>query len=397
MSILRRKRKYRIVQTPRFLNFLRINTEASISRGNRVTLFSQGGEFLPAMLQSLMEAERLIVVEFYIIKDDCTGCAFAENLLSAAGRGVDVLLLYDYVGCFDTPASYFKRLEKGGVKCLPFNPPPFRKGIGWFDKRDHRKMAVIDGRAAFVGGLNIADEYAGHGESLKHWRDMGVRIDGPAAAGLQQLFLDSWLGEGGMIDDAFRREAAVPVEDADGAEVMVVSGGPHHNRSFIRAAFRMAIAGASEDIKILNPYFVPGPRVLRSLLRAAGRGVRVQLILPAKSDVPLVRLISRSYYALLLRGGIEIFERQGTMLHAKVMLIDDYWTVIGSANLDQRSFHRNYEVNVVVDSREFGDQVAEMFAEDLAKSRRIVLEEHERRGIGVRLLERCCAPISWFL
>ena len=159
----------------------------------------------------------------------------------------------------------------------------------------------------------------------------------------------------------------------------------------------MAIAGASEEIKILNPYFLPGPRVLRSLLRAAGRGVRVQLILPAKSDVPLVRLLSRSYYALLLRGGIEIFERQGTMLHAKVMLIDDYWAVIGSANLDHRSFHRNYEVNVIVDSREFGSQVAEMFEQDLAMSRSIVLEEHERRGVWVRFLERCCAPISWFL
>ncbi|HEY6873088.1 MAG TPA: phospholipase D-like domain-containing protein [Geobacteraceae bacterium] len=397
MSILRRKRKYLIVRTPRFLAFFRRNTEASTTRGNRVTLFSQGGEFLPAMLHALMAAERLIVLEFYIIKDDCTGCAFADALLSAAGRGVRVFLLYDYVGCFDTPATYFKRLEKGGVKCLPFNPPPFRKGIAWFDKRDHRKMAVIDGRAAFVGGLNIADEYAGYGESVERWRDMGVRIAGPAAAGFQQLFLDSWLDEGGMDDGAVRREAAVPPEDADGAEVMIVSGGPHHNRSFIRGAFRMAIAGASEDIKILNPYFLPGPRVLRSLLRAAGRGVRVQLVLPAKSDMPLVRLISRSHYALLLRGGIEIFERQGTVLHAKVMLIDDYWAVIGSANLDQRSFHRNYEVNVIVDSREFGDQVAGMFAEDLDRSRRIVLEEHERRGFWVRLLERCCAPISWFL
>jgi cardiolipin synthase len=159
----------------------------------------------------------------------------------------------------------------------------------------------------------------------------------------------------------------------------------------------MAIAGASKNIKILNPYFLPGPRVLRSLLRATGRGVRVQLVLPAKSDVPIVSLLSRASYAPLLRGGIEIFERKGTVLHAKVMLIDDCWAVIGSANLDQRSFHRNYEVNVIVDSREFGREVAGMFAEDLARSRRVVLEEHERRGFIVRLMERFCAPISWFL
>jgi cardiolipin synthase len=397
MTLLRRKRKYRTIGTPRFLKFFKRNTEASVSLGNRVTLFSQGGEFLPAMLEAVLATEQLVTLEFYTIKDDCTGSAFAETLLATVARGVRVLLLYDYIGCFDTPRSYFKRLEKGGVRCLPFNPPPFRKGFGWFDKRDHRKMVVIDGKTAFVGGINIGDEYAGYGESTERWRDMGVRLDGPAAALLQQLFRESWLDEEGTTDKVGWREESAPVEAADGAEVMIVSGGPHHNRSMIRSAFRMAIAGASEDVKILTPYFLPGPRVLRSLLRAAGRGVCVQLVLPAKSDVPLVRLISRSYFALLLRGGVEIYERQGTVLHAKVMLIDDYWAVIGSANLDQRSFHRNYEVNVIVDSSEFGGQVARMFAEDLERSRRIVLAEHERRGFWVRLLERCCAPISWFL
>jgi cardiolipin synthase len=257
-------------------------------------------------------------------------------------------------------------------------------------------MAVIDGKTAFVAGLNIGNEYAGRGESAERWRDMGVRIDGPAVAELQRLFFDGWLSEGGMVSTATQEVAAL-IETADGAEVMIVSGRPHRNRSYIRGAFRFAIAGASEEIKILNPYFLPGPRLLRSLLRAAGRGVRVQLVLPAVSDVPLVQLISRSHYGPLLRGGLEIYERQGTMLHAKVMLIDDYWAVIGSANLDQRSFHRNFELNVIVDSREFGGQVAEMFAEDLAQSRRIVLEEHERRGFWVRLLERCFSSISWFL
>lgn len=397
MPLLRRKRKYRTFRTPRFFSFFRRNTEASVSQGNKVKLFRQGGEFLPALFQAFHEAERCIMVEFYIVRDDCTGCSFTEALCIAADRGVEVLLLYDYVGCFDTPGSFFKRLERMGIKCLPFNPPPFRKGIAWFDKRDHRKMAIIDGRTAFIGGLNIGDEYAGFGESPERWRDMGIRIDGPAAAGLEKLFLDSWQEEGGAAVAAVPRVELPPAAVGKGAKVMIVNGGPHHNRSFIRSAFRMAIAGASEDIKILNPYFLPGPRVLRSLLRAAGRGVRVQLVLPAKSDVPIVSLLSRASYALLLKGGIEIFERKGTVLHAKVMLIDDCWAVIGSANLDQRSFHRNYEVNVIVDSREFGRQVAGMFAQDMARSRQVVLEEHERRGFFVRLMERCCAPISWFL
>lgn len=394
MSILRRKRKYRVFRTTKFSNFFRRNTEAVSFRGNRVELFRHGGEFFPAMLAAILGAQKHLCLEFYIIRDDCVGCAFAQALVSAAERGVEVLLIYDYIGCFDTPGSYFRRMEKGGVKCLPFNPPPFKRGIAWFDKRDHRKMVVVDGKSAFVGGINIGNEYVGHGESVERWRDLGVRIEGPAVAGLQRLFRESWQEEGNM-PATFPDAAQIPcVADA---EVRIVNGGPHHTRSFIRSAFRMAIAGASESVKVMNPYFVPGPRIVRSLLRAAGRGVRVQLLLPAKNDVPLVRLVSRSYYAPLLREGIEIYELEGTVLHAKVMLIDDCWAVIGSANLDHRSFHRNYEVNVIVDSHEFGFQVAEMFTEDLAASRRILLEEHERRGWFVRLLERLCSPISWFL
>ena len=396
MSLIRRKRKYRFLRTPRFLQIFRRNARTSFSRGNRVELFDQGGRFFPAMLQACREAQSHIHLEFYIIRDDCMGCTFAEALLNAVERGVEVYLIYDYMGCFDTPGSYFKRLEKGGVKCLPFNPPSFRRGVAWFDKRDHRKMAIIDGKSAFVGGINIGNEYAGFGDSLKQWRDAGMRIDGPAVNELEQLFRGSWADEGGIVRPGWADEYP-SVADAGDAEVLIVAGGPHHNRSLIRSAFRMAIAGASESVKIVNPYFVPGPRVVRSLLRAAGRGVRVQLILPAKNDVALVRLVSRSYYAPLLKAGIEIFEREGTVLHAKVMLIDDSWAVIGSANLDQRSFHRNYEVNVIVDSPAFGRQVAEMFGEDLAKSRRIKIEEHERRGWVVRLLERCCAAVSWFL
>jgi cardiolipin synthase len=225
---------------------------------------------------------------------------------------------------------------------------------------------------------------------------VGVRIDGPAVAVLGELFRESWRDEGGCVPDD--RASSLPAAPASGdAGVLVVSGGPHHNRSFIRSAFRMAMAGAAESIRIINPYFIPGPRVIRSLLRAAARGVRVQLILPARTDVRLVQLVSRSSYAPLLKAGIEIYERQGTVLHAKVMLIDCCWAVIGSANLDHRSFHRNYEVNVVVDSQEFGDQVAAIFADDLAQSRRVDLDEHERRGLVARALERLFSLISWFL
>lgn len=396
MSIVRRKMILGTPRAPRFLRVFRRNAEAAHSRGNRVKLFTSGADFFPAMLGALAEARHHIHAEFYIVRDDATGAAFAEALLAAAARGVEVSLIYDYIGCFDTPSAYFRRLERGGVRCLAFNPPPFRRGIAWFDKRDHRKMAVIDGETAFTGGVNIGDEYSGFGFPCERWRDVGILIDGPAVMDLSQLFREFWRDERGSASPAWHQERP-PVAAAGDADVMVISDGPYHARSFIRNAFRIAMAGAGESIRIMNPYFVPGPRVVRSLLRAVRRGVRVQIILPAKSDVPIVRLVSRSYYSPLLREGIEIFERQGPVLHAKVMLIDDAWGVVGSANLDQRSFHRNYEVNAIVASHEFGSQVAEMFAEDLAGSRRVVLEEHEQRGWHVRVLERLCGSVSWFL
>jgi len=181
------------------------------------------------------------------------------------------------------------------------------------------------------------------------------------------------------------------------AEIMVVSGGPHHSRSLIRSSFRMAIAGASKSVKIITPYFVPGPLIVRSLLRATKRGVLVQLLLPAISDVPIVKVAGRAYLSALLKGGIEIYEREGTMLHAKVMLIDDCWATVGSANLDLRSFHRNYEVNIIIDSPDFGGQLNGMFAEEMEKSRRITLLEHEERTWFERLLEFLCNPIRRFL
>ena len=153
----------------------------------------------------------------------------------------------------------------------------------------------------------------------------------------------------------------------------IVNGGPHHNRSRIRAAFLLGMASAGASIRIETPYFLPGPRFIRAMLRAVRRGVTVEIILPARSDVPLVRLVNRSYYAALLKGGIKVYEREGTILHAKVMLIDSSWAVVGSANLDQRSFHRNYEVSVIVASPEFGRQVEELFSAELACSRPILL------------------------
>lgn len=387
-------RKFFRSESSRLFRRFRWSTAANFSPGNSLALLTDGGDFFAELFAAIRQARQAIYLEFYIVHADTTGQTLAQLLKDAADRGVEVCLLYDYIGCFDTPAAFFRSLSASGVHCTPFNPPPFRKGLSWFDKRDHRKIAVIDDRLAFAGGLNIGDEYAGNRTGL-HWRDVGMRIEGPAVLELRQLFCENWLSEADFSPRCAADAASAHLCGAD--QVAIVSGGPHHTRSRIRAAFRMAIAAATDSIKIETPYFVPGPRFIRAMLRAVKRGVRVQLILPGMSDVPLVRLVNRSSYATMIRGGIEVYERGETVLHGKVMLVDGHWTVIGSANLDHRSFHRNYEMNVIVSSSDFGSQVAAMFADDLAHSRRIILEEHERRGPGVRLLERLADPVSWFL
>lgn len=380
----------------RFLRRFRQATRAALTMGNRVQFFSHGAELFADLFRAIDQSREFICLEFYIVRADRLGQALSQRLTAAAARGVRVCLIYDYIGSFDTPALFFRNLELGGVVCCPFNPPSFKRGFSWLDKRDHRKIAIIDGSIAFTGGINIGNEYAGHGENHGHWRDLGISLEGPAVSVLLGLFGQVWATETGTRLPWETAQHVHPYAVGDD-EVYIVSGGPHHNRSFIRSAFRMAIAGASERIVIVNPYFIPGPRIIRSLIRAVRRGVDVQLILPARSDVPLIRLLSRGSYGALLKAGISIYERQKTVLHTKLMLVDGSWSVVGSANFDQRSFHRNYEVNCIVTSQSFGQQVEDMLAEELAESRPVILSDHERRGLFVRLLERGLGALSWFL
>ena len=393
MSLIRSPHKIPLHLTQRFFARFRRSTEATFSPGNRVVLLRSGSDFFVDLFAALEQAKTLICLEFYIIRADQTGRQLAAILRRAVRRGVKVELIYDYIGSFDTPSSFFATLEQDGIRCAAFNPPPFRNGLSWFDKRDHRKIAVIDCRLAYVGGLNIGDEYAGI-DSARSWQDMGLYLEGPAALELHQLFAENWLEAMGY---AARPCVLTAMPAAGDAAVAIVNGGPHHNRSRIRDAFLLGMASAGTSIRIETPYFLPGPRFIRAMLRAVRRGVEVEIILPARSDVPLVRLVNRSYYAALLKGGIKVFEREGAILHAKVMLIDSSWAVVGSANLDQRSFHRNYEVSVIVASPEFGRQVEELFRVELACSRLVLLAEHERRSWLIRGLEWLLLPLNWFL
>ncbi len=386
---------------PRFVRLLRRLRPLELPvthRHNSVELFQGGRQFFEALFTAIRCAEHTILLEYYLIHNDHIGTELANELVDAVQRGVTVRLIYDYIGCLDTPASYFKNLFKQGVKLLPFNVPSFKRGFYGFDKRDHRKMTIVDGTLAFLGGFNIGDEYAGSLAGKMSFRDLGFSIRGEAVVELVAIFHETWNGERDVT--AVRVVAERPLHSGSkvgDAAVNIISGGPRQRRFYIREAFQVNIASAAEEILIATPYFVPGPRIIRSLLRAVRRGVRVRLLLPARSDVPLMLLLGRSSYATLLRGGVEIFELEREILHAKVMLIDGERTVIGSANLDQRSFHRNFEINCMVDNVQFGSQIRALLLEEIAGSHPVELDVHERRGAMIRVMEWVVNLFGWFL
>jgi cardiolipin synthase len=392
------KHKKRLSRFIRLLKRLRPLELPVTHRHNRVELFQRGQKFFEALFSAIRTAEHTILLEYYIIHADRIGTELAHELGDAVHRGVTVKLIYDYIGCLDTPASFFRNLARLGVQLLPFNVPSFKRGFYGFDKRDHRKMTIIDGSLAFLGGFNIGDEYAGCVAENMNFRDLGFTIRGEAVVELEAIFHETWHGERdeSYVRPVIERSRSSHKKSGDAA-VNIISGGPRQRRFYIREAFQVNIASAAEEILIATPYFVPGPRIIRSLLRAVRRGVRVRLLLPARSDVPLVLLLGRSSYATLLKGGVEIFELEREILHAKVMLIDAERTVIGSANLDQRSFHRNYEINCLVDNVHFGGQLRSLLLEEIETSRRIELDAHEKRGVMVRFMERIVSLFGWFL
>jgi len=366
----------------------------------QLTFISEGHKFFSMLFDAIATSEKYVCLEYYRISADKTGTRLAEMILDARKRGVNVYLIYDYFGCLDTPDSYFRRLKQQGINVLVFNPPSFRRGINWFDRRDHRKLTIIDGKTAFLGGRNIGDDYAGTPETPPLFHDVGFTLSGTAVEQLTELFSEVWFMEKGEKPD-FQLLAPHQFdsyqEDEPESVISLVSGGPHQKRSRIRSAFRVAMATASTELLIANPYFLPGPLILRSLLKSAKRGVTVRLLLPARSDVPLVRVLSRSTFDQLLKAGIQIYEMQHQILHAKLMVIDGVRTVMGSANMDYRSFNRNYEINAHIRSASFGNQVHRHLEQAFSEAHEVRLVDHIRRGVIAKIMERLLRPLRWFL
>jgi len=376
------------VDSENFLMLLCAVINARIFRSSQVRVHSSGEAIYAAQIAAIDAARSTVHLEAYLFLRGVAGGRFLAALTAAARRGVKVRVVVDAIGSLLTPNRYFAELRAAGARVMWYQP------IRWytfkrFNNRTHRELLVVDGRAGFIGGAGIADYWLPSPAKGRPWRDTTVEITGDLVAGLQTSFIENWLESSGEIlsgDDEFPRAPATG--NAGPVVGFVVNSTPSAGRGTrARMLFQIFLASARKSIHINSPYFVPDRSARAELARAAKRGVSVVVITPnALNNHPIARLASRRRYGELLAAGVQVHEYQPTMIHAKVLIIDGTWTVLGSTNFDNRSFGLNDEVNVAMRDETLTARMEADFAADLARSRRITYEDWARRPLGERLL-----------
>ena len=373
--------------------------------GNKVTLLIDGPVTYAAMFKAIQNAKDHINLETFIFEDDEVGHRFADLLLQKQSEGVQVNLIYDSLGCLNTPAAFFQRLRDGGIKTLEFNPiNPVKARKKWLlTNRDHRKILIVDGAVAFTGGVNISRVYSSsslsgseHERNIQEsWRDTHVQIEGPAVAELQKLFLDTWAREKGPELSKRNYFPTLKREGSDLIEAVGSTAGQENRVTYIM--YVSAFIFAQNFIHLTNPYFVPDEQTVKALTNAARRGVDVKIILPGISDEATAFYAGRSHYRHLLKSGVKLYERRAAMLHAKTAVIDGVWSTIGSTNMDLWSFLRNDEVNAVILGSDFATEMEAMFGKDIEDSNQIHLEQWSKRPFAERMKEWLARLLQYWL
>jgi cardiolipin synthase len=345
--------------------------EAALSRaaggrpipGNNVRLLIDGPDTYGVMLDLIGTARQCIHLENYIIRSDATGWRFAEALAVQARAGVQVRVLYDWLGSIATRRRFWKFLRSAGVEVRCFNPPHLIQVFANLS-RDHRKVLVCDGARAVIGGQCIGDEWSGDpARSAPPWRDTAVEIHGPAAYALDSAFAATW----GLAGTALAQDQRAPDPPASGeAEVRVIVGEPGRERAY--RALEYLTAGSMERLWITDAYLVPPPRLFQALVDAARDAADIRLLVPGSSDVPIVRNFTRVGYRRLLEAGIRIYEWDGPMLHAKTMVADGRWARIGTSNLNASSLLGNYEIDVLIEDELFVHEMEAQYRRDMEQS-----------------------------
>ena len=366
----------------------------ALTSGNRLELLENGDAIFPAMLAAISGAQKTVNFEAYIFWSDEVGTRFRDALAERAAHGVAVRVLLDAVG------SPSRRMKAGDVDVLRqagCHVEFFHSLKPWmlwvFNHRNHRRVLVVDGVAGFTGGVGFADPWRGNSDSKEHWRDTQVRVQGSAVRGLQRAFQENWsevTGEALVGEDFF------PAIAQDGpSAVAVVPSSPLAPMSGAGRVYAISLAAATKEIWIANSYFLPDDETADLLVAAVKRGVDVRVIVPSddQNDVPATKAAGRSCFGSLLAGGVKIFEYQPTMFHLKTMVVDGVFSTVGSANFDERSFHLNEEINLVVYDSGFADRMRESYRRDLTRCRPYTLAMWKDRSVKKRITEWLIAPV----
>lgn len=389
-----------LVGEPSFFPTIEAYTDAPIVGGNRIELLFNGDETFPAMLRDIKTAKSTITFAQYLYENGSISYEFAQAFSDRCRAGVRTHILIDNQGSQKIPdqipammrdagchVEFFRRVEAQQV----FLPWKLLK----YNYRNHRRVLVIDGRVGFTGGYGISEAWTGDGRTENHWRETNARVEGPVVKYLQAAFTESWLEATGTLlggDGYFPR-----LEARGKLSAQMVKSSPIGGSFQNYMLFLLSINSAKKSILITNSYFIPDDTMIDALVKAAGRGVRVVVLVPGKIDHQITYRASRSNYGRMLLGGVQIFEYMAALMHAKTMVVDGVWATVGSTNFDNRSFALNEELNLTVYDSGIARRLEEAFEQDLKYSRKITYEEWSSRGIGERIYEIFAFPVKEYL
>ena len=365
------------------------------TQGNDAELLIDGQATFDSIFRGIDEARDYVLVQFYILHDDTIGRELRSRLVARARAGVRVYVLYDEVGSGNLSRSYAPDLVAAGAQILPFNSTQGPSNRFQLNFRNHRKIVVVDGRTAWVGGHNVGDEYLGRDPKIGPWRDTHLKLEGPVVAGVQLTFAEDWQWAAGSIPPL--NWEVQPARSGASRQMLCLPSGPDDPLETCTLFNLHAINSATKRLWIASPYFVPDEQFISALQLAALRGVDVRVIVPDQSDNRLVELSGWSYVEELDRVGIKFYRHQKGFMHQKVMLVDDTACTIGTANFDNRSFRLNFEITMAVRDEDFAGQVRRMLEQDLADSRLVSVNEVRNRGFWSRFAIRAArlmAPVQ---
>jgi cardiolipin synthase len=344
-------------------------------------VLQNGDQKFPKLLEYLEQAQDHIHIEYYIFRDGDITTKICDILKQKAEAGIDVRLMYDAVGSKDFSKKEINSLKKSGVKLKSFGKVKIPIFSNKFNFRNHRKIIVIDNKVGFIGGMNISDEYLGYTEKYGDWRDIHLVMTGHAVRELQLTFAKDWYYETNenFIENNEHRYLKEFKLANDFEEIQIVASGPDFKKISIDDVYFKLITSAKDRIMIMTPYFVPGQDIVKALVTSAKNGVKIDIILPGIADNVAVHSVTRTYYDELLKAGIRIYEKNGSFVHGKVLLIDDTTSSIGTVNMDFRSFMLNFEITSFITSKKINKAIRTQFKEDIKVSKKVEREEWEKR------------------